>query len=359
LFVMLLIQLIRIHRYKGFTFTYPGAQYAMLLFVCFFRFLMCMDFSNNLGQVPIAMSAIITVIPYMLLFWVYSLLIFQWAGAHHFAMSTGGAGWKKTRLPFIIVNIIVSIGTFVLFGSLLMVTTNSQRDTVVLAGSTIMATITFVTALGFAIYGGLIFHSLSKGAPKADRAGKKSPRCCKTLYKIGSLPRRLFIVTITFSISFTGEAVMWMLSATTPNYSGRTSDIVTALYLGFDVVCVLSMLYLFFNTINAYAKPANKEKEAEQAGSTGPLTPNRKTTKGSDTKKSPQPTHNRHGLDGRGASVDVDSSQAAMIHSRGGSMEEKNFEDLIPSQRGSVAESVAVADSTFEPVIVHPIPHHP
>jgi len=270
--VFVLVQLIRIFTGKGCAFSYPGAQHALLLVVCLMRWLECMNFSGNFGNnVPDIFTAITTAIPYMVLFWAYTLLIAQWAGTHHFAMSTGGKGFDILRLPFIIANLVVAAGCLAIIVSLAAVTSNSDRDVVAQAGSYIMAVIMLAVAVGFCTYGGLLFNSLRKAPTKTLHP--EGGNCFKVFNQLGELPKRLFIVTFFFSLSFLGEAICWIISAATPNFAGRGSDIVTGFYLAFDCICILTLIYLFYKTVNEYVKPSKTEKpvggSVGAGGSTG------------------------------------------------------------------------------------------
>jgi len=184
-------------------------------------------------------------------------------------MSTGGKGFEVLRLPFIIANLVVAAGCLAIIVSLAAVTSNGDRDVVAQAGSYIMAVIMLAVAAGFLIYGGLLFNSLRKAPTKTLHP--EGGNCCKTFNQLGELPKRLFIVTAFFSVAFLGEAICWIISAATPNFAGRGSDIVTGFYLAFDCVCILTLIYLFYKTVNEYVKPSKTDKPAggSVGGSTG------------------------------------------------------------------------------------------
>jgi len=154
--------------------------------------------------------------------------------------------------------VVVAAGCLAIIVSLAAVTSNDSRDVVAQAGSYIMAIIMAAVAAGFCIYGGLLFNSLRKAPTKTLHP--EGGNCFKTFNQLGELPKRLFLVTAFFSISFFGEAICWIVSAATPNFSGRGSDIATGFYLSFDCICCLTLIFLFYKTVNEYVKPSKTDK---------------------------------------------------------------------------------------------------
>jgi len=121
-----------------------------------------------------------------------------------------------------------------------------------------MAVIMASVAAGFCIYGGLLFNSLRKAPTKTLHP--EGGNCFKTFNQLGELPKRLFIVTAFFSVSFLGEAICWIISAATPDFAGRGSDITTGIYLSFDCICILTLIFLFYKTVNEYGRASKTDK---------------------------------------------------------------------------------------------------
>jgi len=101
-----------------------------------------------------------------------------------------------------------------------------------------MATISFLMFFGFAYYGIKMLHQLR---------GKNN-----TNVKSVALARRFLTIAIFFSLSFAGEAALWIVSALTTNFNGRASNIIVGIYLSFDCICIITILYTYWGNVNFY-----------------------------------------------------------------------------------------------------------
>jgi len=185
-------------------------------------------------------------LPYLLMFWIYTLLIFQWAGTFHYAMTTGGRGFDRLKVAFVISNVFIAAGTLVLFVAFAALYSRPELGvSIAMTGSLLLALVTFWCGLGFIIYGCILARHLSQGT-----------RLTQT--KSG-LAMRLKIVAVLFSLSFMGMAACLVGSISFSEYGGRAADVITAFYLGFDCLCVVTMVYLFFAAVTEMSR-ADKSK---------------------------------------------------------------------------------------------------
>jgi len=212
------------------TLIYPIVHHTLALSVAIFRLLLALFYSGKwrtLDQTHIFL-AVLSAAPYMIMFWMFSLLIFQWADIVHYAMRSGGRG-KTLRPVFIILNLTLSLFVFAMFISL--VEFSDKRGDISLAGSCIMSFVTVSTAVSYVIYGSSLYRALRKGPQ-------------------GALAQKLFIASTIFCVSFTGESIIWLISVLSSSSFINNSDLIVAIYLGFDVVSIVTLLLLFNRTIS-------------------------------------------------------------------------------------------------------------
>jgi len=78
------------------------------------------------------------------------------------------------------------------------------------------------------------------------------------------LATRLKIVSVMFSTSFMGMAACLVVSITFSDYDGRGADLVTAFYLGFDCLCVCTLVYLFAAAVTEMGRTSDSSTKPDQ-----------------------------------------------------------------------------------------------
>jgi len=253
------------------------------------------------------------------------------------AMSTGGNYWSKIRIHFLVSNTIVALAALVLFGALVTVSSDSQRDTVSLTGSVVMAAITFLMAFGFLLYGVKVACQLTGTVHTGPNSNHR-------------LARHLLTIALFFSVSFVGEAVMWIFSATTPNFSGRASNIIVGIYLGFDCICILTVLYAYLGHVKKYEEEHRKSRQPQQ-----PFGPRQTITTNSTKRSSDGSIAHTGSMANKGEQaqlpvfVDIKAGGAggqSLGHPRRSSVLDSVASDTVGTS--SVALHVDTADQKFE-----------
>jgi hypothetical protein len=77
LFVLLVTQVLRSGIYSGWKFSFPLATQSVGAVAACFKFFVCLIFSDSIGDVSPIAAAIVSMVPFMVMFWVFTLLIFQ------------------------------------------------------------------------------------------------------------------------------------------------------------------------------------------------------------------------------------------------------------------------------------------
>jgi len=158
--------------------TYPMMHHTLALIIALFRMALALQYSGRLDVVNSSLNtnifiAVCSAVPYMVMFWMFSLLIFQWADIVHYAMRSGSRGAKTLRPFFLILNIMLSITICTLF--LLLALYESRRTAIALVGSIFMSVVTSGTSIGFFDLRSYIIACITERATKD--IGKKIVSC--------------------------------------------------------------------------------------------------------------------------------------------------------------------------------------
>jgi len=207
-----------------------------------FRVVECLDFSNQLPPMSNVTEAVLASLPHLVLFWIFSLIVFQGAGTYHFAMQTGGRGFDVVKPVFITVNLIVSGCIISLFVSLGLVDDPAKRTTIATAGSSIMFIIVFITSFSFLVYGILVTRSMGVGIKKSTERSAS----------------RFLVFSCIFSGVFLVESVMWLISALDTAILNGSETIITTIYLTSDCIALITIYVLFFPSVTSLAEKAKE-----------------------------------------------------------------------------------------------------
>lgn len=120
LLLIVLVQLLRLLGssmilQKSFFRLEPTTQHFILVFVTLGRFLGTLWFAEAF-DLPLVVAALVSSLPYLLMFWVFSLLIFQWNFLVSRPMTTARTAFQTLRPLFWITNISAAGTIVVLLG---------------------------------------------------------------------------------------------------------------------------------------------------------------------------------------------------------------------------------------------------
>jgi len=251
LIILHLIQVGRLLR-GGVSFSYPLLQHSLFAVVSIIRLMECFNFSytayfiGDASNTPDVYSAILASLPYCLMFWGYTLSCFQWMATHYFAMSLKGNSFQAVKPAFIISNVIITGLSFALFLTLAISNNATTRRNIMISGTSIMAFTTFMTGTGIAVYGGHITKALSN-------------------HPSSGLAKKMYSVSCGFAIAFIGESIFWIGSAVI-DFEGLAANLITGLYLSFDVMAMCVIFYLF-DAVVSKESATNKTSSKPQGGS--------------------------------------------------------------------------------------------
>src|SRR5207302_1343850 len=115
-------------------------------------------------QWPPLLIGLLVVIPFVVMFLAFSLLVFFWAAVYHFSLQTEKSPLEHIRLPLVVVNLLVS-GAAVILAIVFAVGESSHwslpvEESIVQSIAGFIAAVEVITALGFVVYGTLLFRTL-------------------------------------------------------------------------------------------------------------------------------------------------------------------------------------------------------
>eukprot|EP00210_Caulerpa_lentillifera_P005310 g5073.t1 len=194
--VVALIQLIRIQmRVPDFGWTTQKVFHLLNFIVCLLRAL-TFGLHSHMKDLYEAIDShslqiIILELPSLLFFTTYSLLVLFWAEIYHQA---NAAETRKLRPYFLLVNLVIYVIQAILWLATL---PHYSRETDRNISAVWLSIVFLVAAIGFLIYGGCLFHMLSK-FPIASRGRKRK------LQEVGG-------ITIICSIAFIARSAFMFM----------------------------------------------------------------------------------------------------------------------------------------------------
>jgi hypothetical protein len=105
--IMLATQFIRSAVYTRCKFSYPLMQQGLGAIVAIARILVCLVFGDITPRIQIIGEAVIVCLPYLVQFWIFTLLGGQWYSTLFLAMRHGADSFKKVVPFYVVFNIII------------------------------------------------------------------------------------------------------------------------------------------------------------------------------------------------------------------------------------------------------------
>jgi len=216
------------------------AQHILMCLVCCFRIIVCVIYYElRRAEVRAALEfkavAVISGLPYVLMLWLFSLLVLNWAAIYFTArnndLSQISTAFQKYKPAFFIGNAVASVFLIALFVTIALSTDAEQRQKVTIAGSTIYAIIVTLLSIAFAFFGYGLLVQLSK-----DFKSSSAEKLCK--------------VGMVFCSCFFGEAVIWMISGSAPELFFTHFNVFNSVFFSFDLIALACILLVSRATLN-------------------------------------------------------------------------------------------------------------
>ena len=232
--------------------TLVGLQHALLILLTSFRVLHMLVYWRYHSSVSVVLLALISSVPHILSNWIFSAVIFVWAGMYHAARAGPGSENPLTRYRFVLVVVNCLVMAVVIVLSLTLVSNErdvSERERLALAGGLLTAGLGLVTSTFFLLYGSLLFKSLT--ADFASSAAKK-----------------LLALAVALSFLFVASSSILALSALYPDTFAAHFDSINAAYHSLDLLQITAVLWLFKKSIDsAVAKRKSGKRLSTQRSS--------------------------------------------------------------------------------------------
>ena len=220
------------------------AQHILMCLVCCFRIIICVIYyllrrAEVRAFIEFKIVAVISGLPYVLMLWLFSLLVLNWAAIYFTArksqLSQMSTAFQKYKPAFFIGNAVASVFLIALFVTIALSSDAIQRQNITIAGSTIYAIIVTSLSIAFAFFGYGLLVQLSK-----DFKSSSAEKLCK--------------VGMVFCFCFFGEAVIWMISGTAPELFFTHFNVINSVFFSFDLIALACILLVTRATLRKGVK---------------------------------------------------------------------------------------------------------
>ena len=197
-------QLARSVRYIGCTNWLLTLEHILVSALAIIRAINMILYYNLSSSISFTVLALFSALSPLLVNWIFSLVIFAWAGIYHAAMD-GGSGsrsghpFSRYKTQFVVLNTIVTIAVGALFGVLLTTNDATQMEQYAEAGGLLTASLGLLTSIFFLLYGTLLVRQLTKDFASAHA-------------------KNLFFVALSFSIAFLISCTITYISALSSSF---------------------------------------------------------------------------------------------------------------------------------------------
>jgi hypothetical protein len=195
-------------------------------------------------------------LPHLVNNWLFSLLIVAWAALVGSSSSNHANPFDQYRKHFFGGNtlvIVIIVAMLVAYEHV----AEDQQEAVALAGATFTAAVSISTAVGFAVYGFRLVHSLTKNFVSAHAA-------------------KLFRVSLSLTFAFVGQSVVLVWVSFDSDAFIANFDTFNGVYFTLDCICVTTILLLFATSVKKIAEEKNKGKPRTSTRSRGSAVSRRK-----------------------------------------------------------------------------------
>jgi len=234
----------------------------LILLVSLSRWLSAFFFGDVI-QLPRFIAGVAVALPYCIVYWIFSLMIFQWAAIFHYSMSLREDHFTKVQPFFIGSNILVTLIVLLLF--LAIVSEALDPYIFALTGSITLSFISILSGVAFLIYGNLLARDLGKASVSGSKS--KSEFCCDI-----TLSTKMMLTGVCIGILFILESVMWLLSILDEGTSGngvRRTNAYTAAFYGVDILMLSIILLVFRASVDRQVKGHEKTRKSTGKGEKG------------------------------------------------------------------------------------------
>lgn len=277
----------------------PNSQHILLFFVSWGRWLSCFWYAGEY-ELSLFFAALVSSLPYLLTYWIFSLLIFQWHVLLYQPMKRAADAFASVRPLFLGLNIIAAITIVTLFSMIAADPESDEAFDTAVAGSVIMMLVTLITGLAFVHYGRKVADMISetqsqvsgsrRDAPSGSRSQTEANSdgvwwqrlCC--LSGTADVASRMRRASLVVAIAFVMQAVLWAASAgmLADDASPADHTAVTSLFLLFDLLALVAVLALYSRfvsklTMDASGKSAGESSAPSHARSAVTAAPNNRS----------------------------------------------------------------------------------
>lgn len=218
-------------------------QHAVIVLTALFRGINCLRIADFF-QTSLGVSAVLLALPYCCVFWVFTLLVFQWAAVFHYSMSAGTSAFHKVRPIFIACNVIMAFTVVCLM--LMLGLRLGPAWPLAVAGSAITATITLSCAIGFCVYAQFLSSALANNSlARSSAQSAPASGCCNSV--AGRLRLLGWVVPVCFGL----EAILWVVSMLLDGLPGKF--VVDVAFLLLDIVALWAVVLVFHKALVSHA----------------------------------------------------------------------------------------------------------
>eukprot|EP00808_Paulinella_micropora_P014345 g50292.t1 len=248
--------------------------------VALLRFCASLRYGSNtvakfLGNTSLGLSFFLATCPLLLLFWLFSRLVTQWASISQFPMQRHM--WATLKRINTVCWVLLLVFLVALMAGIA-ITFKGEKENLslatklVIASASGMALVSVILAVSFAYYAFEVARVVEQGKTRQARTGEeeKQHHCCR-------LPRLNRLVGTMVLISFLGQAILWLLSILAlvddQGYGGSVTVNIMILHYFFEMMAMFSLLALYTPNLERYkalVEEEKKEREIEQKRSKSP-----------------------------------------------------------------------------------------
>jgi hypothetical protein len=222
-------------------------EHFFMSIMCCFRAALCAIYfdPDTIRNMEFTVLTVLTSTPYLIMFWLFSFVIFAWSAIYHFASDKDKPPFDNVKWLYIGTNILASVITMILFICIDVLDDLDDVELVVKFASTFLSALCLIVSLCFLGYGYSLCKRLTADFPS---------QYAKKLYRVG----------VTLSICFMVQSFIYLLSAYGADVFVDNFDTWNSLYYSVDIVACGTILFLFKKSV---ADSVTKKKEASTAGS--------------------------------------------------------------------------------------------
>ncbi|GAB5355825.1 hypothetical protein AAMO2058_000238500 [Amorphochlora amoebiformis] len=227
--------------------TYLGNAHLIISGVALARIISCIWLSDSVSgfrtqDCPRAALLLVIAIPYSLIFWVYTLVAFQWiAVVHNVQLSHQPfQGWKK---PYTVLNICFTVGSWIILGCFIF----SKIPHMKLVGSVSFSIPYILTSLLIITYGlriSLYLHKLQRSI-SPQRNNKRKTGLVSPFF--------LLSCSVIVSVGLCSQGVLWVTGSFLHN--GKLAY-ATLAFLLIDIVNLSLLLSMYWRGVNKLQREA-------------------------------------------------------------------------------------------------------